>query len=264
MGRHEMALGGTFSKLKGSMQGYGGSYAHQRGMEWLKGDMGFGGGRGWTSSGKDYLGNAYDNAGRNVSNAGFFKTAGRGIREGIGSKSFKAGWKKVGWGGLAKGIGPVVTAYAMYKGYKEEGVWGAAKAGAVSGASTYLFGAGIGAAKKSLGLGMGGKKAALKAMRARGMSPAARMAAMRAPLIGAMGIAAIGLGAAVLATAAAHQVLKAGNKRYKNSSRLEMGAPVIDQFGTAATMRGRSIQAIQSSATNGRYAFGNEASLMHS
>jgi len=44
---------------------------------------------------------------------------------------------------------------------------------------------------------------------------------------------------------------------------LEMGRPAVDQFGTAATMRQRSLAAIQDSKLNGRVALGNEATLLY-
>lgn len=49
----------------------------------------------------------------------------------------------------------------------------------------------------------------------------------------------------------------------KKLRRLEMGMPQIDRFGTIATSRQRSLQALQKTHINGRLALGNEALLMH-
>jgi hypothetical protein len=46
-------------------------------------------------------------------------------------------------------------------------------------------------------------------------------------------------------------------------SMLEMGSPVADPLGTMATMRQRSLMAIQRSKINGRSALGQEASYMY-
>jgi hypothetical protein len=51
--------------------------------------------------------------------------------------------------------------------------------------------------------------------------------------------------------------------RYANRLRnIEMGAPIIDPFGTAATIRQRSLNALQNTHINGRSALGNESLLM--
>ena len=49
----------------------------------------------------------------------------------------------------------------------------------------------------------------------------------------------------------------------KKHARLEMGTPTKDDFGNVATMRQRSLQAINNSKLNGRTALGNEAALMY-
>lgn len=48
----------------------------------------------------------------------------------------------------------------------------------------------------------------------------------------------------------------------RRHSALELGTPVVDNFGTVATMRQRSLQAIQNSKLSGRSALGNEAALL--
>jgi hypothetical protein len=50
----------------------------------------------------------------------------------------------------------------------------------------------------------------------------------------------------------------------KKHARLEMATPLIDQFGTVATMRQRSLQAINNSKINGRTALGAEGLLTYS
>jgi len=45
---------------------------------------------------------------------------------------------------------------------------------------------------------------------------------------------------------------------------VQMGTPSVDPFGNNATMRQRSINAIQNSRLNGRTALSNEAALMYS
>lgn len=47
------------------------------------------------------------------------------------------------------------------------------------------------------------------------------------------------------------------------NARLELGSPVIDNFGTLATMRQRSLMAMQNSNINGRSAMGQEATYTY-
>jgi len=73
-------------------------------------------------------------------------------------------------------------------------------------------------------------------------------------------------GALVLGAAAIYGTKKAldiGQKRIKQARMLNMGTPAMDEFGTAATMRQRSLQAIQRSTMNARIALGSEAQLLH-
>jgi hypothetical protein len=58
------------------------------------------------------------------------------------------------------------------------------------------------------------------------------------------------------------QILQAGQEKVRGMRKLEMVAPVADPYGIGATMRQRSITAIQNSYINGRMAMGNEALLM--
>lgn len=73
------------------------------------------------------------------------------------------------------------------------------------------------------------------------------------------------LGAATIGAAAYgyYRFGEAVRGRGKRLREIEMGGPVVDPFGTGATMRQRSLAALQNTHINGRIAMGNEASLMH-
>jgi len=145
----------------------------------------------------------------------------------------KAGWLKGGKLGLAGRIaGPAFTAFAIYSGYKEGGVFGAAK----------------GAASSALSWGAFEMGAALSP----GITRAGVMAAKIALPVG-------------IAAAAGYGYYKTGEEGIKHRKRLrglEMGADLVDRFGTMTTMRQRSLAAIQNSHTNGRMALGSEALLL--
>lgn len=68
-------------------------------------------------------------------------------------------------------------------------------------------------------------------------------------------VAAVGIGT--------YQFGKKAGEYGKKMSGLEMATPYIDQFGTMATMRQRSLQAIQNTHLNGRAALGSEAQILH-
>lgn len=147
---------------------------------------------------------------------------------------YKSG-KSMGWMGrklpggiLSKGLlgrafFPAFTAFSAYQGYKQGGVLGAAKNVAVD---------------------------------------VAAWGAMRA----AFSIAThpVGLAAAAVVGAGygAYKLGEAAQKYDKRVRRLEMGADVVDRYGTLSTMRQRSLQAIQNSHLSGRLALGNEALLV--
>jgi len=148
-----------------------------------------------------------------------------GLR-GIRAKTIKNfGARKFGLRTLGKALGPAMMAYGVVQGYKEGGVLGGAKAAALGTAEWAAFEVG---------------------MSALGLSAAAT------PLMAA---AAAGYGAYAFADAA---------RDYgRGLKKLEMGGPIVDQFGTVATTRQRSLQALQNTHINGRMALGNEALLMH-
>jgi hypothetical protein len=84
-----------------------------------------------------------------------------------------------------------------------------------------------------------------------------------------MGIFEVGMAPAlyaapfVIAGMVGYGIGEAAIAHQKKLRRLEMGTPQIDRFGTIATTRQRSLQALQRTHINGRLALGNEALLMH-
>ena len=132
----------------------------------------------------------------------------------------------LGFSAATRMISPALLGYSIYQGYKDGGIGGAAKAGAGHLAVDYAISAGLKAA-----------------------------GALGTPLAIADGVAAVGYGS--------YKLLKAGNARMKRVRNMEMGGPINDPFGNGATMRQRSLQALQGSQLNGRSAFGSEAMLLH-
>jgi hypothetical protein len=81
------------------------------------------------------------------------------------------------------------------------------------------------------------------------------MGAAAVPL--AIGAAAVGIGYA------AYKTVEESQKYNRALRKVSFGNAASDIYGTAATMRQASVQAIQSSRINGRSALGHEANLMH-
>lgn len=75
--------------------------------------------------------------------------------------------------------------------------------------------------------------------------------------LGGIGMAAAGVGYAT------HAALEHGNRYMRNRGKMELSAPTLDVFGTAATMRQRSLAAMNDSHINMRNALGNEAMYLH-
>ncbi len=160
-------------------------------------------------------------------------------REGMEMAKFGLGFGKYGKG-MGRALGLASTAYGVYEGYRTGGARGAAVGAVRSVAENYLFGA------------------ALKA----------------AGNVGTVAGTAVAFGA--FAGMAGHMAYT-GNmpwetggsinallrplvyRHMRRQEQLEMGRPIVDQFGTVATMRQRSLMAIQNSKINGRSALGNEA-----
>lgn len=120
--------------------------------------------------------------------------------------------------------GLALSAYSIYQGYQEGGVSGAISAGAHEALIAGVFRAGVSLIGSPVVTGLA--------------------------TLGAVGYAGYEFG----------EHSRAVGKRFRN---LEMGADVVDRFGTVATMRARSVQAIQNSRLNGRSGIGNEAALIH-
>jgi hypothetical protein len=59
------------------------------------------------------------------------------------------------------------------------------------------------------------------------------------------------------------QNLHTGFQKSRRMKELELGMPIVDEYGTMGTLRQRSLQAIQSSRINGRVGLGNEAAILH-
>lgn len=123
------------------------------------------------------------------------------------------------------------TLHLAYSGYKEEGVWGAAK-----------------------GLG----ESAL-------WSAGFRMAGVVAG--GVIGTLAIGVTAAAAVGYAGYSIGERGRAHAKQLRQVEMGGgtKVMEALSShgAATMRQRAVMALNNTHLNGRSAMGSEASLMH-
>jgi len=133
-------------------------------------------------------------------------------------------------------IGPAILGYEVYSGYKEGGAWGAIKAGGESLALTYVMGAALRAAWAPALMGVAGYLGAKTAYNI-GRDPAAF-------------------------TSLKGYVRNYTDKYRRGYAGVQMGTPALDPFGNNATMRQRSLNAIQDSRINGRGALGNEAGLI--
>ena len=145
--------------------------------------------------------------------------------------------KGMGWFGKALGRG--FLGASAYYGYQQGGVQGAVVETGKHLAMTYAMGAVL----KAVGVGAGAGLA-----------------------VGA-GVATIGGLAAGYHFATGGSIADAARPWMADHARrqagLEMGSPIVDNFGTTATMRQRSLSAIQNSRLNGRTALGNEAALSY-
>lgn len=161
------------------------------------------------------------------------------LNQGLSYKNISEGVRSTGRGSVAKLAGktglsilkrpfgllaPAMTAAAMYSGYQQGGVTEALKQGFSSGAEWAAFSL----ATKVLG-----------------------------------GTALYGIGAITAAGYGAYQFGQASRQYRQRLRHIEMGASMIDPFGTSATLRQRSLQALNNSHINGRLAVGNEAILLH-
>jgi len=209
----------------------------------------------------------------------------------LGSKAFaKHGFEAFKWGrGGLSGVGfggasLAYSAYLMHEGYQNDGVTGAAMGLGQSVAEGYVARSLLPKAFSST-LAMGSRGFMAGRFIAGGMIGVVEGTAS-AGLLGGTGIlAAGGIGAGIGAIAgtlmnplawavaggiyAAQEISEAIDRkstagiRQKQVRALELGTPMNDQFGTIATLRQRSLSAIQNSHVNGRMALGNEAALLH-
>jgi hypothetical protein len=140
---------------------------------------------------------------------------------------------------LGRWTGRAFLGASAYMGWREGGLVGAAGAVMEHGAITYAMGAGF----KALGLSTAALDLAL-------------------PLT----VAAAGIGLDIHAAMGGRTEDLTNlwvNRYMKKHATLELSTPVVDNFGVAATMRQRSLAAIQNSRLNGRTALGNEAALTY-
>lgn len=166
--------------------------------------------------------------------AGYAKTGlhRRGMMEMTHAYGLARGMSKMGRA-FGIGFGLLEAGFGAYSGYQTGGVggavWGAAKGVAEGAAFTYGVGALLGGAAVPLGL-----------------------------TVGAVGLAAGG------AFAYDQFSKETGRATALNAAKLEMGSGYVpDQFGQGATMRRRSMAALQNSRINGVMAMGNEAALSY-
>ena len=154
----------------------------------------------------------------------------KGVSKGFLGRKAKGGIFAGGKGIAGKSLGllgragfPLFAAFSAYSGYKEGGVLGAARNVAVD------------------ALSWGAMRAGFTML----TNPV---------VLGAAAIAGAGYGV--------YRLGEAARKHERGVRRLELGADVVDRFGTLSTMRQRSLQAIQNSHLSGRSALGNEALLL--
>ena len=181
------------------------------------------------------------------------------------------------------------TADLMYEGYQRDGLTGAALGLGESVGTAYVFRSVI---PRVFDTNLNAAKTAYGSVRA-GLEVGAALGRVGATGggIGYWGARAASIGAGITAGAAAGIAASVFNPyawaiagglyaydqasefideknraaaRLKQVRSLELGAPVLDQFGTIATLRQRSLSAIQNSHVNGRMALGSEAALLHS
>ena len=148
-------------------------------------------------------------------------------------------------GGLAKHsllgrvAGPAYLAYAGYEGYKKEGVWGAAKGIGTAAIETYMIGR----------------------LFASPAGPIALAALATAATVEGMG--------RFIRDPEAFGGMKGWvrpwtSEYHKKTKSVQMGGEIVDPHGMNATMRQRSLLAIQNSRLNARSGIGHEAAMTYS
>ena len=200
------------------------------------------GGARMPSAFKSYLGSAVHKSGKEMA---LFSV-------GFGKITTKSGLQKFKFGKGGGLLGLAFTGYSMYQGYEEGGAWGAVKGGAGSVAENYA----LGAVWKALRLGPVaiGAGAIAATIAGGAIGEVTGLGAGNSPLGG------IGFGVPWVSKSAFSFLARpAVAEHMHRHAELEMGRPVIDEFGTLATMRQRSMMAIQNSKINGRCGLGNES-----
>ena len=168
----------------------------------------------------------------------------RTLRAWGGSAAHRSGMEFVtGELGLQKGMSPLfkwlgrgMIGMSAYHGYQQGGVGGAAVETAKHIGISYAMGAAWSVAGGALSVAAG---------------------------VGIAGAAAAGAGYLASGGSAMDAFRPYMAKHARRHAGLEMGTPMVDNFGTTATMRQRSLAAIQNSKLNGRSALGNEAALSY-
>ena len=155
----------------------------------------------------------------------------RGVLRGLkaGTKTYLHASKLGGLKGMSVLGGAAMvgfTAYSAYEGYKEGGVIGAAK----EVGTNALINAGFNIALRAAGL---------------------------------YGGMAIGVGTAAVIGYGAYKYGEAAIRHKKKLTNIEMGGNFTDNYNTVATMRQRSLMAIQNTHLSSRSALGNEAQFLH-
>lgn len=160
--------------------------------------------------------------------AGITRNASGAITKTASTAGGIRGAGRVAFGTAGRAIPLLATAYFTYEGYQREGVWGAAK----------------------------------------GMGESIAYSAAFHYIGGALGGAGVGvLGAVGAAGLATYTLGEAGREKARGLRQLEMGQSdqmqaTVHSAG-AATMRQRSLMALNNTHLNGRMALGNEGFLMH-
>lgn len=154
----------------------------------------------------------------------------------IGAEARNATKGKLGT--LTKWLGRGFYGYAAYEGYQEGGIFGAAKNVAATAAVSYAFGTAspilLGASVVAGGAAVG--------------------------VLGGIGLASMSEGVSPLQLLTRRRV----REHQRKNANLEMGAPVNDPHGNLATMRQRSLAAMQNSRLSGMNALGYEAQINYS
>ncbi len=164
---------------------------------------------------------------------------------GANISGFERTGKLAGRNIFGRALGAAFTAYSAYSGYQEGGLWGAAKGVGEALAFSYLSGRVIGS------------------MTSGGIMSSVGVGATSAYL-GYQGLKLLGSYSAGATTFGIKNFFRDETYEYRRrNSSVDLGTPSIDPFGNNATIRQRSLSAIQNSRLNGRSMLGQEAFLFY-